>query len=125
MALMQQPAVEAIMFTFNHGKIGGLDEECFVFSDDFSQLHITPHDASTLDERGAIAAYGDVLLNCIIASPHHPKRLLAIAHDCIDGRMTSLDDLHLQLERRLSNTIYVPIILIILVSMGVLYWLNN
>lgn len=59
-----------------------------------------------------------------MASPARPRRLLAIAAGCIAGRYASLDDVHLALERRLSDTIYIPLIVVIILLLALLYWLN-
>ena len=77
--------------------------------------------AGAATEREVVAAFGEVLLHAILASPHHPKSLLAIAQQCIRGEITDLDDLDLRLERRLSNTIYLPLIAIILTLLLLLY----
>lgn len=123
--LMQQPAVEAITLAFEDGWMGRVDEESFMFSDDFREILLFPHEDSKIDERAAIVAYGKALQRCVAASPHRPRHLLEIAHDCACGRVISLSDLHLQLERRQSAAIYTPIIVIILALLGVLYGLGH
>ena len=82
-------------------------------------------DAEHATEQEVVAQFGEVLLNAIIASPHHPKRLIALAQQCIRGEITHLDDLDLRLERRLSNTISIPLIALILALLLLLYTLSH
>lgn len=83
-----------------------------------------PQRGSLWSEKEAVKNYGDILLNTIIASPHHPRRLIDIARLCIEGSIDNLGDLHLKLERRLSDTIYVPLLTIIALLLILLWWLN-
>ena len=50
---------------------------------------------------------------------------MAIAQSCINGEIEELDDLLLQLEKRVSNTIYVPLIVIVLALLVLLWCLNR
>ena len=115
MALMQQPAVEAITH---------FDAQAIGFDPALKHIALHPWPQPRLDEQAAIARYGTLLKAAIMASPVRPRRLLAIAAGCIAGRYASLDDVHLALERRLSDTIYIPLIIVILLLLALLYWLN-
>ena len=124
---MQQPAVEAIAL-LRDGYInddGLLDDASFVFSDDLKHVSIVPQVSGTATERGDVMAYGDALLIALISAPSRPKRLTAIAQACSAGEISELGELHLKLEKRVSNTIYVPLILIILGLLALLWWLNR
>lgn len=127
MALMQQPAVEAIALLRDgySNDDGLLDDASFVFSDDLKHISIVPHVSGTATERSDVMAYGDALLNALISAPSRPKRLTAIAQACIAGEINELGELHLKLEKRVSNTIYVPLIFIILGLLALLWWMNR
>ena len=126
MALMQQPAVEAIEALRDgySNDAGLLREESFVFSDDLKRVTVIPATGGTATERADIQAYGDALLNALISTPARPKRLVAIAQECVNGEIDDLDDLLLRLEKRVSNSIYVPLIVIIL-ALLLLLWCQN
>lgn len=125
MALMQQPAVEAITLALGpDGTVGHFDAQTIVFDPALKHIALHPWPQPRLDEQAAIARYGTLLKATVMASPARPRRLLAIAADCIAGRYASLDDVHLALERRLSDTIYIPLIIVILLLLALLYWLN-
>lgn len=125
MALLQQRSVAAIYEVRQKGETGTIDERSFVFSDDFRSMEIYPVGNTHADERQIVAAFGEVLLNAVIASPNHPKRLIKIANDCTNGEIRDLDDLDLRMERRLSDTIYIPLIAIILALLFLLYYLSH
>lgn len=125
MALMQQPAVEAITLAFApDGTVGDFGPESLHFNPALKHIALHPAQQPRLDEQAAIARYGTLLEAAVVASPTRPRRLLAIAAGCIAGRYTSLDHVHLALERRTSDTIYIPLIVIILLLLALLYWLN-
>ena len=125
MALLQQRAVPALIEARNRGEEGTLSENSFIFSSDCRKIEMVVPDAEHATEQEVVAQFGEVLLNAIIASPHHPKRLIALAQQCIRGEITHLDDLDLRLERRLSNTIYIPLIALILALLLLLYTLSH
>ena len=125
MALLQQRAVAAIYEVREKGETGTIDERSFVFSDDFRTMEIYPVGDTSADERQIVAAFGEVLMNAVIASPNHPKRLIKIARDCTNGEIRDLDDLDLRMERRLSDTIYIPLIAIILTLLLLLFYLSH
>ncbi len=127
MALMQQPAVEAIEALRDgySNDAGLLREESFVFSDDLKRVTVIPATGGSATERADIQAYGDALLNALISTPARPKRLVAIAQECVNGEIDDLDDLLLRLEKRVSNSIYVPLIVIILALLLLLWCLNR
>lgn len=125
MALMQQPAVEAITLALDpDGTVGHFDAQAIGFDPALKHIALHPWPQPRLDEQAAIARYGTLLKAAVMASPARPRRLLAIAAGCIAGRYASLDDVHLALERRLSDTIYIPLIVVILLLLALLYWLN-
>ena len=121
MALLQQRAVAAITEARERGETGAIDARSFVFDDDFRTLDIYPTGTTPATEREVVAAYVDA----VIASPSHPKRLIQIAHQCISGEISDLALLDLRLERRLSDTIYLPLIAIILTLLFILYTFSH
>lgn len=122
LTLMQQTAIEAIEQYRAEGGKGLVTTHAFVFSDDLRALRFAPLDESPAPyERADLRAYGDVLMNAIIATKTRPKRLIAIAQECINGDFSDYDDLVLALEKRMSNTIYIPIIAIVLILL-LLMW---
>ncbi len=122
---MQQPAVEAVVMAFNENRVGAIDTTSFVFSENLHKLHIIPANDDSIDEKSAIRAYGHALMACITSSHTQPKRLIKIATDCINGHIDNFNDLHLALERRMSNTIYIPLIIILALLFALLWWLNS
>ncbi len=125
MALLQQRAVAAITEARQRGETGAIDARSFVFDDDFRTLDIYPTGTTPATEREVVAAYGEALLDAVIASPSHPKRLIQIARQCISGEISDLALLDLRLERRLSDTIYLPLIAIILTLLFILYTFSH
>ncbi|MDO4511061.1 MAG: hypothetical protein Q4B68_04490 [Bacteroidales bacterium] len=125
MALLQQRAVAALIQLRAEGETGAISARSFIFSDDFRTLHIHPVSATPASEQQVVAAFGEALLDAVIASPSHPKRLIAIATACTSGEIRDLDDLDLRLERRLSDTIYLPLIAIILACLILLYCFSS
>lgn len=121
MVLIQQRAVPAIANMRAHGETGGISARSFVFSDDFRTLAIRPISGTHTTEQEAVAEFGQQLLRAIEASPHQPPRLVKIAQDCTDGKIRDLATLDLRLERRLSDTIYIPLIAIVLLLLLILY----
>lgn len=124
MALLQQRAVAAITEARERGETGAIDARSFVFDDDFRTLDIYPT-GTPATEREVVAAYGEALIDAVIASPSHPKRLIQIARQCISGEISDLALLDLRLERRLSDTIYLPLIAIILTLLFILYTFSH
>lgn len=125
MALLQQRAVAAITEARERGETGAISAQSFVFDDDFRTLDIFPTGTTPATEREVVAAYGEALLDAVITSPSHPKRLIQIAHQCISGEISDLALLDLRLERRLSDTIYLPLIAIILTLLFILYTFSH
>lgn len=126
MVLMQQQAVEAIALAFQEeGRVGDFDEYAFEFDPQFKHTDFKPSTHEFINEATAIARYGKVLLATIEASPHKPRRLVAIARQCSGGQIESLNELHLQLQRSMSNPIYITLITLITLLLGLLWWLNQ
>ena len=80
MALMQQPAVEAITLALGpDGTVGHFDAQTIVFDPALKHIALHPCPQPRLDEQAAIARYGTLLKATVMASPARPRRLLAIA----------------------------------------------
>lgn len=122
---MQLDAVEAITLAMSHGRVVRFDESSFTFDNSGSSLEFTPQcEGNDLSEKEAVRTYGEILSHTITASPGHPRRLAAIARLCIDGDINNLEELHLRLERRISDTIYIPLLAFIAILLLSLWWLN-
>ncbi len=121
MALLQQHAVEAIAEARSHGNVGHIDECSIEFTDDFRTISIHPAPGTQATEQEVVAEFGQLLLHAMEASPHQPKRLVKIAHACINGKVRHLAELDLRLERRLADTIYIPLIVLIVALLSILY----
>lgn len=121
MALLQQRAVPAIARARNCGRLGGISAGSIAFSADFSHIEVTPDTGAAATEAEVVAMFGAVLLDAVLATPHRPRRLVAIARQCAAGDIRTLSDLDLRLERRLSDTIYIPLIIIVLALLALLY----
>lgn len=121
MALLQQRAVPAIARARDCGNLGGIDAASITFDTDFSHIEVTPAAGVVATEAEVVAMFGSVLLDAVLATGHHPRRLIAIARECVSGEISALSDLDLRLERRLSDTIYIPLIIIVLALLALLY----
>jgi hypothetical protein len=126
-ALMQQPAVEAIMRARDddNGKTGVIDTSSFNFDDDLKYISVTPHGDTASSEADDVMAYGHALLATLDATPVKKPRVAAIATACVNGEYTLLGKVYLQLERHAGNTIYIPLIVVIIALLLLLYVLNN
>lgn len=121
MALLQQHALQAIAEARDGGCMGRIDEHSVVFADDFRTLSIHPTPGTQATEQEIVAAFGRLLLHAMEASPHQPKRLVKIAHNCTSGKVQQLAELDLLLERRLADTVYIPLIVLIVALLAILY----
>ena len=127
-ALMQQPAVEAIALAREQGWNAPLTPEAIIIDEDSKTVTIdTTQSAATqqpsdLDD---VRAYGKSLNLILEATPTSPRKLKTIATRCVNAKYGNLGEVHLALEKRVSNTIYVPIIIFIIAAMVLIWWLNK
>ncbi|MCH4155209.1 MAG: hypothetical protein LKF31_02790 [Muribaculaceae bacterium] len=72
-----------------------------------------------------IAAFGKILKDALAVTPTANKRLLSIAEQCISGGFAGFGHLQLAIEKRVSNSIYIPLIFLIIILVTLLAWLNS
>ena len=80
--------------------------------------------SASINEQKNIKDWGDIILKVISQVGYNDKRLNMIAGDCITGKIDSLEELHLQLERRINRSIYKLIIAIVLLGLAIMAIIN-
>jgi len=80
------------------------------FSTDFKEIRIVNASAN---EKQNIADWGNIIITALGHSTVRDKNIASIAQQCIKGEITSLEQLHLLLERSVSSFIYKLILTII------------
>lgn len=117
--MLMQPLVEAIIEwrdTSTPLAQGTLNEDTIAFSLGYKQVCVL---AASSSEQENIASWGKVWLN-IITTHGKEKGLEKIARQCITGEISTLEELHLVLERRVNKFIYKLIIAIILACLAIM-----
>lgn len=109
---------ETIYFTENIGNLKLIDVG-------FDQRqHLEPADASE-----DIYNYGKVLTEVLDHLPEKQPNLRHVAQRCTEDdpkkRYRDVQDLHLAIERRSSNQLYILLIIFLLIMIGLLAWLNT
>lgn len=79
----------------------------------------------TEDPTLIVKEYGNILLNVVEASPIPSKKLERIARNCISGELGSINEVQLAIEKRISNTLYTPILIAIAILLAILAYLNK
>lgn len=109
---------ETIYFTENIGNLKLIDvgfDQC---------RHLEPADASE-----DIYNYGKVLSEVLDHLPEKQPNLRHVAQRCMEDdpkkRYRDIQDLHLAIERRSSNQLYLLLIVFLLIMIGLLAWLNT
>lgn len=72
-----------------------------------------------------ISSYGELLKEAHEACSAPSSKLERIAQRCIDGHYNLIEKIQLDVEKRISNTIYIPIIILIIGLIALLAWLNS
>ena len=125
-ALMQQPAVEAIVAARVQGWTGELTPKVIIFNDSRSiAIDTSGPNCADLDDRDDVRAYGKALNLLLEAAPTAPRKLKDIAARCANGGYENVGEVHLALEKRVSNTIYIPLIIFIIAAIALLWLLNS
>lgn len=102
--------------------------EHIIISDDRRKVCLDdmPEDTTCDYDRSATSAvqeYGEIMLKVLALHPN--ARLGNIAKDCVKGSYNNFNEVGLALERRISNTIYIPMLIIIALLIMLLAYLNN
>ena len=100
---------------------GQLTTKSIIFSPDYKNVEVFSVSAN---EQKNIKDWGDIILKVISQVGYNDKRLNMIAGDCITGKIDSLEELHLQLERRINRSIYKLIIAIVLLGLAIMAIIN-
>ena len=105
----------------NISKNGQLTPKSIIFTSDYKKIEVF---SASANEQKNIKDWGDIILKVISQVGHNDKRLNMIAGDCITGKIDSLEELHLQLERRINRSIYKLIIAIVLLGLATMAIIN-
>lgn len=121
---LRQPLVEELIrFQTQEAKShnGQLTSNTVELSKDFTQVRVT-HASSS--EQQNVKAYGALLLEALAHSKRSDKKLEAIAHECINGNLSTLAQVHLAIERMVSSRIYILLLAIIAAGLAIM-WLQQ
>ncbi len=105
----------------NISKNGQLTPKSIIFTSDYKKIEVF---SASANEQKNIKDWGDIILKVISEVGYNDKRLNMIAGDCITGKIDSLEELHLQLERRINRSIYKLIIAIVLLGLAIMAIIN-
>ena len=105
----------------NISKNGQLTPKSIIFTSDYKKIEVF---SASVNEQKNIKDWGDIILKVISQVGYNDKRLNMIAGDCITGKIDSLEELHLQLERRINRSIYKLIIAIVLLGLAIMAIIN-
>ena len=127
-ALLQHPLVEQLIKwrDGNQACAVVLQPSTIAIDSENDRVALTPEayrPGSPFDEEQVLKAYGSMLLQALQGS--RQRSLVRIASQCACGDIGSLNDLYTQLERRASNFVYVPLIVVITALLALLWWLNS
>ena len=117
---LMHPLVEFLIEIRNSDKDlgnGRLTQDDILFSHDYNDFIVLN---SSSNEECIIRDWGNIILKVSDNVGYDDKRLKKIGNECVNGEITSLEELHLQLERRINTTIYKWLIVIILVGLTIL-----
>ncbi len=124
MKLLQYDLVDIMIL---HDGVSSLSPLDIIVNESTSSISLrdSEHNDNILSAEDMMYQYG-VLLHEVLESNKRkaPARLLRIASKCINMEYATIYDLQLELEKRISNTIYIPIIVFIIALMAILAWLN-
>lgn len=102
---------------------GKLNEQSILFSADFKDIVVT---SSSQQESENVRDWGQIILKVTKQIGYEDKRLVKLATNCVDGKITTFEELHLQLERRVNHSIYkllLALIIMGLIAMAILHFL--
>jgi hypothetical protein len=110
------PLVERLMEESELEK-GKLSEQSILFTDDYNEFKIT---SASENEEENVKAWGEIILKVSKQLGYKDKRLVKLATSCVEGEITTLTDLHLQLERRVNHSIYIILLAIIIFGLALM-----
>ena len=84
-----------------------------------SMNEVDVRSASTSESRN-VSDWGAIILDVMKQINSNDKKLAKIANDCLTGEITTLSQLHLMLERRVSHAIYIILLIIIISGLALL-----
>ena len=114
------PLVEQLMAksqdSENHGN-GALTIDSIYLSPDMNEVDV--RSASTSESKN-VSDWGAIVLTVMKKINSNDKKLTKIANECLNGEITTLSQLHLMLERRVSHAIYIILLIIIISGLAIL-----
>lgn len=123
---VQHEVVDAMAcrHTGNESAVGVIDSEAILAGLAYTSVVLVPKGNEVQTEADDVRSYG-LILRDVVASRRGNGHLRKIAEQCIGGEISTFGDLALALEKRISNTIYLPLIALIVILIGVLIWYAN
>ena len=76
------------------------------------------------DDAGDVKDYGNIVAELLTQLPYVNHSVTRLVEQCRQGKFSSMGDVMIAVEKRKSNTIYVPLIIIIALLLALLVWLN-
>lgn len=122
---LMHPLVEHLIEIQNDSETrsGTLSIDSIKLSPDLKQISVT---SASDSESENVKNWGIIIIRVLELLNHKDKIISNIADRCRDGEITTLGELHLQLERRISYAIYHILLFIIvlgLIIMGIIQFL--
>ena len=117
--MLQQPLVETLIEwrdSDDKHQCGALSEETIAFAPQCKQMSLL---AASSNEQENLVSWGKMWLN-VITCTGSEKSLKKIATQCSTGEITTLEELHLALERRVNRFIYKLLLVIIIAGLAVM-----
>lgn len=121
--LLLHPLVECLMELRDNANVDEkwqLSTDSIVFSTDFKAIKVL----KAGNEVDNIINWGHIILTVVNRVGYNDRRLKAIATDCVEGNIGTLEELHLILERRVSRSIYYFLIFIVLMGLAIMAIMN-
>lgn len=113
------PLVEQLMTIqdSDHQENGSLTIDSIYLSPNMKDVDVRSASAS---ESKNVSDWGTIVLDVMKQINSNDKKLAKIANDCLTGEITTLSQLHLLLERRVSHAIYIILLIIIISGLALL-----
>lgn len=113
------PLVEQLMTIqySDHQENGSLTIDSIYLSPNMKEVDVRSASAS---ESKNVSDWGAIVLDVMKQINSNDKKLAKIANDCLTGEITTLSQLHLLLERRVSHAIYIILLIIIISGLALL-----
>lgn len=113
------PLVEQLMTIqdSDYQENGSLTIDSIYLSPNMKDVDVRSASAS---ESKNVSDWGAIVLDVMKQINSNDKKLTKIANDCLTGEITTLSQLHLLLERRVSHAIYIILLIIIISGLALL-----